>query len=220
MIPDLNWGFWGLEDCLVLFSVRLSSIVGCWVFFKLYLLSFCGDFPIFIFLFSHHLQLRLTPSLNLIKKLTKQKKTIVITSISLRPVWCSVNVTKYCPHVNCNLWVISPETPKEGSIYHYSMKYKWDFVRHWSCLRPQNLCQRTVKKHKAKTCLQWSSLSAELLLQRLHIKTKTLPLSRQCKRLDLRLNVRLQIRTSKAKTALGLALHIHRVTWHTILPLP
>lgn len=40
-------------------------------------------------------------------------------------------------------------------------------------------------------------------------------------KIEVRLNVRLQIRTSKAKTALGLALHIHRVTWHTmILPLP
>lgn len=61
----------------------------------------------------------------------------------------------------------------------------------------------------------------QLLLKEKQIKQKNALLAQTMLRVAARLSVRLQMRTSEAKTALGLALHIHRVTWHTMtLPLP
>lgn len=43
------------------------------------------------------------------------------------------------------------------------------------------------------------------------------PLVQTIKETEVRLSATLQIRTCKAKAALGPALHIRRVTWHTMI---
>lgn len=135
-------------------------------------------------------------------------------------VMISVNVTKYCPRVSLvklQCGAISPEFQNKEQFI-MSMKCGWDVVRRWRCLKPKTWVKDEVPKQNRafKDHLYSQGCSCNWC----KLKTKALLFSRQCKILDSRLNVRLQIRTSKAKTALGLALHIHRVTWHTILPLP